>query len=679
VPAIDLERPARRRRAEAAWRAFVEGGGAEGVDAELARSWARARDVYRVDPALARAPLLPPDDLAIRRARDELFELAAPILSGFGGRIVESGDALAFLDADGWILTVAGDPRTLERLAGVGFRPGGGWREEQVGTSAPGTALAEGRPVAVLASEHYLAALHPWATSAAPIVAPGRDAPAAVVALAGPWETHGAQALVAATAVATLVEERLRAVATLRAEVIRYALRAARDAGDALVAVDARGRLLAANDAARRAGLTDGGDLPEAARERLVLRLAARGAGAEDEFVLRWPGAGEEARAVGSPVLHEGRAVGAILRMAAGAAPRGATPAPPTHRVRAQPQTARYRFEDIVGASPRLRAAVELATLAARNDLPVVLHGESGTGKELFAHGIHAASPRATGPFVVLNCGAMPATLIEAELFGYDAGTFTGGQREGKAGKVEQAHGGTLFLDEVSDLPPQAQTALLRVLQESEVVRLGGGLRQVDVRVVAATNRRLADEVAAGRFRQDLYFRLHVLAVEVPPLRDREGDVPLLARAFLGEAEARLGRGGLSFSGEALALLAGHPWPGNVRELRNVVLRAAMIASGTTVKPADVAFDAVGGGPGAAAVPAPASPSPSPSQGAPAAEALGAVVEAEVADADGGEGERDELVAALAACRWNIARTASSLGISRMTLYRRLRRFGITK
>jgi transcriptional regulator of acetoin/glycerol metabolism len=663
VPATDLERPARRRRADLAWRSFVAGGAPEGVEEELARSWARSRDVYRIDPSLARAPLLPPDDLAIRRDRDDVFEVAAPILAGFGERIHDSGDVLAFFDSDGWILAASGDPRTLERIAAAGFRPGGGWREEQVGTSGPGIALAERRPAAVIASEHYLAACHPWATSAAPIAAPGLDGAAAAVALAGPWETHDPQALVAATAIATVVEERLRAVAALRAEVIRYALRAARDAGEALVAVDARGRLLAANDAARRAGLADGGELPEVARERLVARLVTRGPGAGDEFALRWPGAGEDARVLGAPVLHEGRAVGAVLRIPPSSPRSQGTGAAP-HRVRSQPQAARYRFEDIVGTSPTLRAAVELAALAARNDLPVVLQGESGTGKELFAHGIHAASPRAAGPFVVLNCGAMPATLVEAELFGYDAGTFTGGHREGKAGKVEQAHGGTLFLDEVGDLPPQAQTALLRVLQESEVVRLGGGLRQVDVRVVAATHRRLGDEVAAGRFRQDLYFRLHVLAVEVPPLRDRDGDVPLLARAFLADAEARLGRSGLSFSDAALGLLAGHPWPGNVRELRNVVLRAAMVARGAAVEPGDVAFDAVGPAPAAAGA-----------QPEPPAVARAADQEAE----GGGDGGREELMAALEACRWNIARTASSLGISRMTLYRRLRRFGITK
>lgn len=664
VPLPDLERPARRRRADLAWRQFVAGATPADADPDIVRSWTRSRDVYRIDPALPRAPLLPPDDLAIRCERDEALEIAGPVLAGFAARIRESGDALAFLDADGWVLSVAGDPRTVDRIAAAGFRPGGGWREEQVGTSAPGIALAERRARSVFAAEHWLEACHPWAASAAPISAPGRDGPIAVVALAGPWETHEPQALVAVTAIAAVVEERLRTVAALRAEVIRYALRAARDSGDALVAVDARGRLLAANDAARRVGLADGGDLPEAAREWLAARLSARGAGVDDEFAVSWPGAGEEGRAIGSPVVHDGRAVGAILRVAAAHAPRPAA-APRGPR---QAHSARYGFEDIVGRSPRLRAAVDLATLAARNDLPVVLHGESGTGKELFAHGIHVASPRAAGPFVVLNCGAMPATLIEAELFGYDAGTFTGGRREGKAGKVEQAHGGTLFLDEVSDLAPQAQTALLRVLQESEVVRLGGAPRQVDVRVVAASHRRLADEVAAGRFRQDLFFRLYVLAIDVPPLRERDGDVALLVRAFLADAEARLGRSGLSFSDAALAALAGHAWPGNVRELRNVVLRAAMVAAGPSVQPGELALEPVN---------APARPAP-PAPAVPTAEAPPPERWDAPEDDEGGAG-RDDLVAALDACGWNIARTATSLGVSRMTLYRRLRRFGITR
>jgi sigma-54 dependent transcriptional regulator, acetoin dehydrogenase operon transcriptional activator AcoR len=297
-----------------------------------------------------------------------------------------------------------------------------------------------------------------------------------------------------------------------------------------------------------------------------------------------------------------------------------------------------------------------------------MISGESGTGKELFAQGIHAASPRAGKRLVALNCGAIPTSLIEAELFGYEPGTFTGGQREGKAGKLEEASGGTLFLDEVSELPPQAQTALLRVLQESEVVRLGGSrARPVDVRIVAATNRRLDDDVASGRFRNDLYFRLNVLSIPIPPLRDRPEDVPLLARHFLVEAEERIGRTGLDVSAAALEVLARHRWPGNVRELRNVILRAAAVVATPPIEPGDLLLSDL--------------PGPAPRVRALVADDRDRRLPgAERAEAqEDAEPGRDELVAALDASGWNIVRTASSLGVSRMTLYRRLRKFGITR
>jgi transcriptional regulator with PAS, ATPase and Fis domain len=260
-----------------------------------------------------------------------------------------------------------------------------------------------------------------------------------------------------------------------------------------------------------------------------------------------------------------------------------------------------------------------------------------------------------------VNSGAIPAPLVEAELFGYEPGAFTGAQREGRAGKIEEANGGTLFLDEVSELSLQAQTALLRAVQESEVVRVGGvAPRQVDVRIVAATNRQLAGEVAAGRFRQDLFFRLNVLAIDIPALRDRIDDVPVLASAFLAETEAKIGRTGLELSEDAVDALARHRWPGNVRELRNVILRAGAVATSSRIQRGDLNLT-------------PLAPPARPLEdraaaGAPAASA-----------GEGAEPERDELVATLERCRWNIARTATSLGVSRMTLYRRLRKLGITR
>src|SRR5512144_1143942 len=247
-------------------------------------------------------------------------------------------------------------------------------------------------------------------------------------------------------------------------------------------------------------------------------------------------------------------------------------------RAAARPhRSARYDFSWILGRSPALLRAVELARTAARNTLPVVLYGESGTGKELFAQAIHSASERRGGRFVAVNCGSIPAQLVEAELFGYESGTFTGARREGNAGKFEDADGGTLFLDEVSELPLQAQTALLRVLQEKEVVRLGGSTpRRVDVRVIAASNKPLEEEIRSKRFRRDLFYRLNVFFIAVPPLRERGvEDLALLARVFLEEAAREVQRPGLTLAPAALAALHGHPWPGNVRELKNVLLRAA--------------------------------------------------------------------------------------------------------
>jgi transcriptional regulator of acetoin/glycerol metabolism len=650
---------ATRLQLDRARQKFLAGGDVEGVSPEIARSWARARDVYRVDPRLARAPLVGEEELALRRGRDGTLALAGPALDEFARRLGAQGHVLAFFDADGCMLSIGGDPRVVERAERIHLCPGASWREEATGTNGAGTALAERRPVEVFASEHYVEACHAWTSAGAPILSPAAGAPAGAVAVAGPWELHDPQALVAAAAIAALVEERLRAAQAVRDEVVRHALRAARAVGDALVAIDERGRIVAANDAARRRLPIDP-EPPAEVRERLAAALRSAAA-SHEEFSLDWPGAGEERRrVVCAPVTHGGRAVGAVIRVLGAPAPRAV-------RAAGRPRpgaTSRYVFQDIIGRSEPLRAAIELARVAARNDLPVVLHGESGTGKELFAHGIHAASARAERPFVIVNCGAIPAPLVEAELFGYEPGAFTGAQREGRAGKLEEADGGTLFLDEVSELSPQAQTALLRALQESEVVRVGGiGPRRVDVRIVAATNRELSGEVAAGRFRQDLFFRLDVLAIAIPPLRDRIEDVPVLASAFLDEAEAKIGRAGLELSEEAVDALARHGWPGNVRELRNVILRAAAVAASARIEARDLTLVALRPPPAA---------EPEPGGG-------GAGWHPAAAAGEGGERERDELVQALDRCGWNIARTATSLGVSRMTLYRRLRRFGITR
>jgi transcriptional regulator with PAS, ATPase and Fis domain len=397
---------------------------------------------------------------------------------------------------------------------------------------------------------------------------------------------------------------------------------------------------------------------------------------ADAELLVEWPGGLGKVRLAPVPVRYEGHAVGAVVRVlgpaASAARSRPATRAAPSG---AAGNVARYDFGQILGESRAVLAATTLARAAARNDLPVVLTGESGTGKELFAQSIHGASARADGPFVAVNCGCIPAALLEAELFGYEAGTFTGGRKEGNAGKFEEAHGGTLFLDEVSELSPQAQTALLRVLQEREVVRLGGSTpRRVDLRVVAATNKPLGEEIRSGRFRQDLFFRLNVLAIAVPPLRDRPTDVRLLARSFLREAEAQLGRSDLALSPAALALLEAYPWPGNVRELRNAILRSAATAADDVIDETSLPEEVREvRGAGAALSRA---PEPRPLHAAPRAPAASAPTAGASGEQDG---DRDALLQALEASSWNVAKTAQSLRVSRMTLYRWIRKHGIAR
>jgi len=239
--------------------------------------------------------------------------------------------------------------------------------------------------------------------------------------------------------------------------------------------------------------------------------------------------------------------------------------------------TARYSFSDIIGRSSAIREAVAKARKYARSELTVLVTGESGTGKELFAHAIHHYSPRQQGPFVAVNCAALPESLLESELFGYEEGAFTGARKGGKPGLFELAHQGTIFLDEIGELSVSLQARLLRVLQNQEVLRLGGDrLIPVSVRVVAATNRDLAAAVREGRFREDLYYRLNVLNLSVPPLRERLEDIPLLASHFLSNR----GEVGVDLPPSCLQALTRHHWPGNVRELRNFLLKFMILADG---------------------------------------------------------------------------------------------------
>jgi transcriptional regulator with PAS, ATPase and Fis domain len=331
---------------------------------------------------------------------------------------------------------------------------------------------------------------------------------------------------------------------------------------------------------------------------------------------------------------------------------------------------ARYTFASIVGAGAAITAAKEEAERASRTDSTVLLRGETGTGKELFAHAIHAAGSRRAAPFIKLNCAAVPAELLESELFGYEEGAFTGARRGGKPGKFELAAGGTLFLDEIGDMPLPMQAKLLRVLQEKEVDRLGGtGTRRVDLRLIAATGRNLEEIVGLGTFRADLYYRVNVIPIRIPPLREHPEDLDAIAEAFLARLSADTGEPKRRLSAEILCILRSYPWPGNVRELQNGLERAVAMSPREILRPEHFPAHLLRFANGVRK---------EGTKGAHEAdgEERSANVTGSLASVKA-EAERSAIVSALAAVGGNRTKAAGLLRIHRVKLHEKIKRYGI--
>jgi DNA-binding NtrC family response regulator len=325
-------------------------------------------------------------------------------------------------------------------------------------------------------------------------------------------------------------------------------------------------------------------------------------------------------------------------------------------------------FDEIVGAAPQFRSALAIAAKAARARVPLLIEGESGVGKEVVAEAVHNASPRARRPMVRVNCGAIPANLVESELFGHEKGAFTGAF-ERKIGRFQEADGGTIFLDEIGEMPLDAQVKLLRVLQSGEVQPIGGRhVREVDVRVIAATNKTLTEEIEGGRFREDLYYRLNVVQVTIPPLRDRPGDVAPLARHLLARIAEQPGLRPLGITDEAIALLASYEWPGNVRQLQNALFRAAVLCEGDALTRAD--FPQIAQMSAMRAAPRASAPGLATSGGVTLFRADGNLRALE-------EIEADVIRLAIGHYRGRMTEVARRLGIGRSTLYRKLGELGI--
>jgi transcriptional regulator of acetoin/glycerol metabolism len=631
------------RRTDRAREMFFNQGRApdEDVASHIVRSWARSRGAGVW--TMAATPL---DATALRERREAsrlLLASAQPELDALAEHAIGQGCVVIVTDAAGVILDEVGSPDFLPKAERAALLPGVEWSERQCGTNAIGTVLVERRPLAILGGEHFLAGHGTLGCAAAPIFG-GRGEIAGVLDISGDAIRIDGHTLGLVRMASQQIEHRMM-LAQATGDVVRFHVKPAvlgSPREGLLTVVD--GRIVAANRIALALLERSMEEILDQPLDRWFGRAWRDGGG--DTFGIALPG--------GQPVVAR-RQRGADCRIqpaVTGRSARASRPAPPA-------RVAGIDAPDAVVEDPRVTLALAQAVKVIDAGVAVLVTGETGVGKEVFARRLHAASRHRDGPLVIVNCAALPESLIESELFGYDEGAFTGARRQGTIGRIREAAGGTLMLDEIGDMPPALQTRLLRVLEDRTVQPLGGGRAvRVDFQLVCATHRDLAALVEAGRFRADLMFRVNGHEAHLPALRQRH-DRGALVRRLFAEAGGRDRR--LVLSDDAFDALERHAWPGNVRELVGVLRTLVALADPGTAVAAD-------------ALPArflTVAPQPHPPRRqigitSPIADAARPVPLAEVT--------HQEIEQALAATAGNVARAAARLGVHRSTVYRHLER-----
>jgi transcriptional regulator of acetoin/glycerol metabolism len=629
-----------------AWERFLSGDASAmvpGANTVIA-SWMRSQELG-INPSGRAAPLAARGDAmeALRVRHADLLDAASDVFASAAELFGGSRSLMLLTNPEGIVLDTIGDHQTLDDGQDIHLMPGGDWREHTVGTNGIGTALATGRPAQVHAAEHFCEGIKAWTCAAAPIFEPGTGRVLGVVDISGPPATYQRNNLSLAVATARQIEMVLSHRMSLERMQLLEACLAHTSGLDrgGLVVLDRHGRLVHSS-----------GRVPQLVALGHRLPGLAEGAPIDD-----WPAQlPQPLRADWFSVIRsEGRTIGAVLRIPLAYHSALARPAPVKAEARPDP------FAAILWRSASMERVVARARRLVGKRVPVLIEGETGVGKELFARALHGDLGDGR-PFVVFNCGAVVKDLLASELFGHVRGAFTGAAAGGALGRFEQAHGGTLCLDEIGEMPLDLQSFLLRVLEDGVIHRLGSGQpHPVDVRLIAMTNRHLRHEVAAGRFRQDLFHRLSVTSIQPPPLREREGDLDLLVDVFNRRLAARHDVPRRRFSEPVMAALGAYLWPGNVRELRNMIESLLLTAEGEAVTVEEVAAFI-----GEAAEPPP-SPAVSPGSGSGAASA--ASLE---------EAERVTIARAILRSHANLAEAARSLGISRSTLYRKMERYGLS-
>jgi transcriptional regulator of acetoin/glycerol metabolism len=610
--------------------------GAAATDPNIANSWRRCLDTHALDPGARMAPrVLESTQLRERRsAMERLRNVSIPVLERLQRQLMNPQQAVLLTAPDGVIVDSRFHDGRRDDFHRAGLWPGADWSESSEGTNGIGTCAVERAPVIICQHDHFRALHTSLTCTASPVFAPQGDLLAVIdVSSTSADLTRQSQfhTLALVNLSAKLVESEYFFLHYRDEWLLQLQEQADHLGGfaQALIAFDDTGRVLAVNQSAlNRLGATRDEMVGSRVDQWFAQTLDALLAQAHPAPSACWP-----------IRTHTGEPLLAMVR-APFRAVRRVSPLPTPAQ-----QTCVKPFSD-----PALARAFSRACRVFAHDVPVLIRGETGSGKEVFARAVHTASARAGGPFVALNCAAIPESLIESELFGYVGGSFTGARKEGMNGKLWQANGGTLFLDEIGDMPFAMQTRLLRVLEDRMVSPLGGGEPvPLDIRILSATHRDLSERIAERQFREDLFYRLSGLQVSVPPLRERADKIDLMQRLLTQACE----QDRITVTQAVQDRLCAYAWPGNVRQMRSVIRTLVALNESGVITLDDLPDEVREAKAGVAAEP----PMEAPLEAA----------------------ERQALRSTLDACQGQVSAAARKLGVSRNTLYRKLKRFGLLR
>ncbi|MCP1443245.1 transcriptional regulator of acetoin/glycerol metabolism [Pseudomonas sp. GGS8] len=611
-----------------------------GSDPSIARSWLRCLEDYHLDPALTMAPTVLEHGriLESRERLQQVLQIAGNEMTSLHQQLSGAGHAVLLTDARGVILNCVTAPAERKIFERAGLWLGADWSEACEGTNGIGTCLVERQSLTIHQDEHFRGRHTGLTCSASPVFDPHGEL-LAVLDVSSARHEVSRQSQFHTMALVNLSAKMIESCYFLRYFDNQWLLRfhlQAESVGlfsEGLLAFDGEGRISAVNQSALNLlGHIRGGLLGQPVAAFFDCSL--------DELLGR---ASANASASWPLRTRDGRRLFAVLR--------GQPRSIPVPVVQSPAVAERPRLLGICLGDAALQEDFRKALRVFERDVPLLINGETGSGKEAFAKAVHQASQRAEKSFVALNCAAIPESLIESELFGYRGGSFTGARKEGMRGKLQQADGGTLFLDEIGDMPLTMQTRLLRVLEDRQVVPIGGEPESVNVRIISATHRNLLERVQDGSFREDLYYRLNGLEVALPALRERTDKSQLLD--FLLAEEA--GGESVLIDAPARQALLDFAWPGNVRQLRNVLRTLTALCDGGRIGLEDL-----------------------PAMIRQARPVTVATIE-EPSEYPLDDAERLALLSALEQQRWHMTHTAEQLGVSRNTLYRKLRKHGIAR